>query len=89
LVCSFVPDTVPGGAQTTLYVFLTGATAPGATLNVTCNSTRLTVGTTLTCVAGMPVQFFTLPTIAGAPTTVQLTLTTNGSSSTSILTLTP
>ena len=88
LAVAFSPQSVAAGQSTTLLVLLSGPTAAGATLNVTCNSTRLTVGSTLTCVAGEFYQTFTLPTTPGPNTTVNVTISYNGTSDSDVLTIT-
>ena len=82
------PGSVPGGGSTTLYVLMSGPVAPGTTLNVTCNSTRLLIGTTLSCVAGEVIQTFTLATTPGLPTSVTVKISYNGSSESDTLRIT-
>jgi len=84
----FSPQSVAAGQSTTLYVLLSGPAPAGATLNVTSSSTRLTIGSTLTCVAGQTVQTFTLPTTAGPPASVSVTVSYNSSSESDVLTIT-
>jgi hypothetical protein len=85
----FSPDSVAAGSPTTLYVLLTAPAAPGAQLTVQCNSTRLTIGTTLACQPGLLLQAFQLPTTSGPPTSVTVTVSYNGTSGTAVLYITP